>query len=243
MVSIPRWPFGEDFSHWHESIAGIAAIFPSSGLITWERLANEACFLVLMCMSNPQHRTHRASLRCQQRAIRIIVHGNTDETFKEEKNTGLGNWINIINHGQESAINGVCFLLGADHRRLLCSRDGNERLSWCCCLTRVESKVSCRVWLLPGEKQKHATHLSVKVPVHARHTSAGALTKLGWRETAKDKTRPIGCSIPASAWADVCSSALDTTEGPRVEGTGFGLLESLCCLTRPSEKLWVLTAN
>lgn len=113
-------------------------------------------------MSNPRHRTHRASLGCQQRAIRIIVHGNTDETFQEEKNTSLGNEIDIINHGQESAINGVCFLLGADHRRLLCSRDGNERLSWCCCqhdLTRVQSNVSRRVWLSPGEKQMHATHL------------------------------------------------------------------------------------
>lgn len=113
-------------------------------------------------MSNPRHRTHRVSLGCQQRAIRIIVHGNTDETFQEEKNTSLGNEIDIINHGQESAINGVCFLLGADHRRLLCSRDGNERLSWCCCqhdLTRVQSNVSRRVWLSPGEKQMHATHL------------------------------------------------------------------------------------
>lgn len=61
------------------------------------------------------------SLWCQHRAIRLIGHGNTDETFQKEKNIGLGNWINIINQGQESVIHGVCFLLGADHRRLPCT--------------------------------------------------------------------------------------------------------------------------
>lgn len=113
-----------------------------------------------------------ASLRCQQRAIRLIVHGNTDETFQEEKNTGLGKRINIINHGQESAINGVCFLLGADRRPSLCSRDGNERLSWCCCqhdLKRLQLRLAL---------QQRDSSLSVK---DASHTSAGASTKLaGW---------------------------------------------------------------
>lgn len=31
-----------------------------------------------------------ASLWCQRRAIRLIGHGNTDETFQKEENTGLG---------------------------------------------------------------------------------------------------------------------------------------------------------
>lgn len=66
-----------------------------------------------------------ASLGCQHRAIRLIGHGNTDEIFQKEKNIGLGNWINIINHGQEAAINCVCFLLGADHRCSPCCRDEN----------------------------------------------------------------------------------------------------------------------
>lgn len=36
---------------------------------------------------------------------------------EKKKNTGLENWSNIINHRLESAINGVCFLLEAEHRR------------------------------------------------------------------------------------------------------------------------------
>lgn len=119
--------------------------------------------------AGPIRPAHPASLGCQQRAIRLIVHGNTDETFQEEKNTGLGNRINIINHGQESAINGVCFLLAADRRPSLCSRDGNERLSCCCCqhdLKRLQSKASCRVWLSTGAtrpclSRSHRTPLQV----------------------------------------------------------------------------------
>lgn len=134
-----------------------------------------------------------ASLGCQQRAIRLIVHGNTDETFQEEKNTGLGNRINIINHGQESAINSVCFLLGADHRPSLCSRDGNERLSWCCCQwdpTRVQSKVSRHVWLSTGSNVKRRdSSLSVKVAETRRHHMRLQVRGQNWLERRERRIR------------------------------------------------------
>lgn len=134
-----------------------------------------------------------ASLGCQQRAIRLIVHGNTDETFQEEKNTGLGNQINIINHGQESAINSVCFLLGADHRPSLCSRDGNERLSWCCCQwdpTRVQSKVSRHVWLSTGPNvERRSSSLSVKVAESRRHHTHLRVCGQNWLERRERRIR------------------------------------------------------
>lgn len=120
-----------------------------------------------------------ASLWCQHRAIRLIGHGNTDETFQKEKNIGLGNWFNIINHGQESAINGVCFLLGDDHRLLL--RTGMRmgifwlvqwpQLSLAWPDTKVHSKVCSRVHSChPSKKLNNtASSLSVKVTVHGTH--------------------------------------------------------------------------
>lgn len=100
--------------------------------------------------------------------------------------------------------------------------------------TWVQSKVSRRVWLSPGKKLMHATlSMSVKVAVQTRHTSAGASTKLGidGRE-GKDKIQLIGRSMHASAWGGVCSCALDTAEGPCVEGNWCDLLGSLCCLVK-----------
>lgn len=91
-------------------------------------------------------------------------------------------------------------------------------------------------------KSKCAQPISVRQG-HARHTSAGASTKLGRQERGKDKIQLIGCNMHASAWGGVCSYALDTAKGPRVEGRWCDLLESICCLARPSEKLWVATLN
>lgn len=128
-----------------------------------------------------------ASLWCQHRAIRLIGHGNTDETFQKEKNIGLGNWFNIINHGQESAINSVCFLLGDDHRRSL--RAGMRmgiiwpvqwpQLSSAWPDTKVHSKVCSRVHSCHPSKKTKTTqlHLYLSRLQCMVHMSAGATAK------------------------------------------------------------------
>lgn len=119
-----------------------------------------------------------ASLWCQHRAIRLIGHGNTDETFQKEKNIGLGYWFNIINHGQESAINGVCFLLEADRWRSL--RAGMRMgivwpVQWTLLSSawpdvKVHRKVCCRLHRCQLYKKKTTfSSLSVKVTVHGTH--------------------------------------------------------------------------
>lgn len=89
-----------------------------------------------------------------------------------------------------------------------------------------------------AQKQMHATHLCAsRSRCTHDNTSAGASTKLGRLERGKDKIWLTGCNMHVSAWGGVCSSAVDTTEGPRVEGRWSDHLESLYCLARPSEKL------
>lgn len=85
-------------------------------------------FQAFLCMSNTQPRTHQA--RSPSQSLMPAQSNQTNWPWQHwwnisegerEKNTGLENWINIINHRQESAINGVCFLLEAEHRHEPCA--------------------------------------------------------------------------------------------------------------------------
>lgn len=85
-------------------------------------------FQSFLCMSNTQPRTHQA--RSPSQSLMPAQSNQTNWPWQHwwnisegerEKNTGLENWINIINHRQESAINGVCFLLETEHRREPCA--------------------------------------------------------------------------------------------------------------------------
>lgn len=99
--------------HW--GIIWIADIFHPFWLWIKANERHQTCFSVLQVHEFRREIYSPSVLWCQQWAIILIGHGNTDETFRTGENTGLENWINIINHSQESHINYVCFLLGFTH--------------------------------------------------------------------------------------------------------------------------------
>lgn len=173
-----------------------------------------------------------ASLWCQHRAIRLIGHGNTDETFQKEKNIGLGYWFNIINHGQESAINGVCFLLEADRWRSL--RAGMRMgivwpVQWTLLSSawpdvKVHRKVCCRLHRcqLYIKKKKTHSHLYLSRLQCMEHMPAGATAKRSQEETEEDKMLLI-CRfiyIGVRRWC-VSPCALDTAEMLSLKGRRY----------------------
>ncbi len=138
-------------------------------------------FQPFLCMSNAQPKNHQA--RSPSRSLMPAQSNQTNWPWQnwwnisEGENTGLGNWINTINHRQESAINGICFPLGADHRRQPCAGMGMRiilpvlwpHLSSAWPETKVHSRVYRRVHRCHPTrnkaKQNTASYLSVKVAV------------------------------------------------------------------------------
>lgn len=175
-----------------------------------------------------------ASLWCQHRAIRLIGHGNTDETFQKEKNIGLGYWFNIINHGQESAINGVCFLLEADRWRSL--RAGMRMgivwpVQWTLLSSawpdiKVHRRVCCRLHSCQLYKTKKQHSLTSICQGYSAWNTRLQVQQRNW---AKRRQRRVRCCLFAvlyvSAWGGgVCLPALDTAEMLCLKGRRYECL-------------------